>query len=94
MFFMETAMTAHFNGRYGPGPRRATNLSLNETLVEEARRANINLSQAAERGIAEELAEAKAANAQQWLVEHGDTIREINDWVEKNGLPLAKYRLF
>ncbi len=87
-------MTAQFNGRYGRGPRRATNLSLNEALVEEARRANINLSQAAERGIAEELGEAREADARQWLAEHGDTLQQINDWVDKNGLPLAKHRLF
>lgn len=87
-------MTAQVNRRFGQAPRRATNLSLNEALVEEARRANINLSQAAERGIAEELAAVKEASAQQWLAEHSDTIQEINDWVEKNGLPLAKQRLF
>lgn len=87
-------MTAQANSRFFRGPRRATNLSLNEALVEEARRADINLSQAAERGIAEELAEAREADAQQWLAEHGDTLQQINDWVDKNGLPLAKHRLF
>jgi len=87
-------VTSHANRRSGLGPRRATNLSLDESLVEAARRANINLSQAAERGIAEELAELREASAQQWLAEHAGTIQEINDWVEKNGLPLAKHRLF
>ena len=87
-------MNAQANRRFGQGPRRATNLSLNEALVEEARKANINLSQAAERGIAEELAEVKEASAQQWLAEHARTIQDINDWVERNGLPLAKHRLF
>jgi len=87
-------MNVQANRSLRHGPRRATNLSLNEALVEEARRANINLSQAAERGIEEELAEAREAGAHQWLAEHADTIREINDWVEMNGLPLAKHRLF
>jgi antitoxin CcdA len=87
-------MTAHNSRRIDQGPRRATNLSLSESLIEEARRANINLSKAAERGIAEELAEAKEASAQQWLAENADTLREVNEWVEKNGLPLAKHRLF
>jgi len=87
-------MNALPNRRLRQGPRRATNLSLNEALVEEARRANINLSQAAERGIAEELAKAREANAQHWRAEHAGTIQEINDWTEKNGLPLAKHRLF
>ncbi len=87
-------MGSQAKNRFIRGSRRATNLSLDEGLVDEARRANINLSQAAERGIAEELAEAREASAQQWLAEHGDTLREINDWVEKNGLPLEKHRLF
>jgi len=87
-------MNAQANRRFGQGPRRATNLSLNEALVDEARRANINLSQAAERGIAEELAEAREASAQQWFAEHADTLQDINDWVEKNGLPLTKHLLF
>jgi antitoxin CcdA len=87
-------MNAQANRRFGQATRRATNLSLNEALVDEARRANINLSQAAERGIAAELAAIKEASAQQWLAEHADTIREINDWADKNGLPLAKQRLF
>lgn len=29
-----------------------------------------------------------------WLEENADAIREWNDWIEKNGLPLAKYRPF
>ena len=87
-------MTAHNPRRFEQGPRKATNLSLSEALIEEARRANINLSRAAERGIAEELAEVKEASVQQWLAEHAGTIQEINDWVERNGLPLAKHRLF
>jgi antitoxin CcdA len=87
-------MGTHFKNRLIRGPRRATNLSLDEGLVEQARRANINLSQAAERGIAEELSEVREADAQQWLAEHGDTLQEINDWVDKNGLPLDKHRLF
>jgi len=87
-------MAFHTSRRFEQGSRRATNLSLNEALIEEARRANINLSRAAERGIAEELAEAKEATAKQWLAENAQTLREINEWTEKHGLPLDKYRLF
>lgn len=87
-------MGAQASRRLKQASRRATNLSLNEALVEEARRANINLSQAAERGIAEELAAVREASAQQWLAEHAETIQGINDWAERNGLPLAKHRLF
>ena len=29
-----------------------------------------------------------------WLEENAEAIKEWNEWVEKNGLPLAKYRMF
>lgn len=29
-----------------------------------------------------------------WLAENGDKIAASNAWVEENGLPLAKYRMF
>jgi hypothetical protein len=32
--------------------------------------------------------------AKQWLEENAEAIKSINEWVEKHGLPLEKYRLF
>jgi hypothetical protein len=29
-----------------------------------------------------------------WQEENAEAIKSINEWVEKNGLPLAKYRMF
>jgi antitoxin CcdA len=29
-----------------------------------------------------------------WLEENAEAIESMNEWVEKNGLPLAKYRMF
>lgn len=29
-----------------------------------------------------------------WLDENAEAIQSMNEWVEKNGLPLAKYRQF
>jgi post-segregation antitoxin (ccd killing protein) len=29
-----------------------------------------------------------------WLEENAEAIKSINEWVEKNGLPLEKYRMF
>jgi hypothetical protein len=29
-----------------------------------------------------------------WLEENAEAIKAWNEWVEKNGLPLAKYRMF
>lgn len=29
-----------------------------------------------------------------WIEENAEAIKSINEWVEKHGLPLAKYRQF
>lgn len=29
-----------------------------------------------------------------WLGENAETIKSMNEWVDKRGLPLEKYRLF
>lgn len=71
--------------------RRATNLSLNSNLVEQARALNINLSGAAEAGIAEAIA---AEKARKWREENAEAIQSSNEYVEKYGLPLEKYRMF
>lgn len=57
----------------------------------EARELGINLSQACERGLVETIAEARSAR---WLKENREALESSNAWVEANGLPLAKYRLF
>ena len=69
--------------------RRAANLSLNEDLVREARSMHINLSRAAEAGIARAVA---AEKARRWADENADVIRSTNDYIEKHGLPLQHYR--
>jgi len=71
--------------------RRATNLSLNSKLVEQARALKINLSGAAEAGIAEAIA---AEKARKWQEENAEAIQSSNEYVEKYGLPLEKFRMF
>jgi antitoxin CcdA len=71
--------------------RRPTNVSLSAEIVAEARELDINLSQACERGLVETIAEARKAR---WLEENREALESSNAWVEANGLPLAKYRLF
>lgn len=73
------------------GPKRPTNVSLSQGLVNEAKALGINLSRACERGLAQEIAEARAA---QWLEENRDAIASWNEYVESNGLPLARFRQF
>ena len=72
-------------------PRRATNVSLSAQLIEEAKQLNINISQACEQGLEEQV---RKSLREAWLEENREAIQASNLWVEKNGLPLAKYRQF
>lgn len=72
-------------------PRKATNVSLDSAFVAEAKALGINISQACERGLVETVKEARAAL---WQEENREAIESSNAYVEKNGLPLAKHRLF
>jgi antitoxin CcdA len=72
-------------------PKRPTNVSLSPELIEEARRLNINISQACERGLEEQV---RKALRDAWLEENRGAIEYWNAWVEEHGLPLAEYRQF
>lgn len=71
--------------------KRATNVSLPEDLLSEAKALQINISQAAEAGVAQAIARARS---ELWLSESQEAIKSSNAFVEKQGLPLAKYRMF
>lgn len=71
--------------------RRATNVTLPEDLLREAREIGINLSQACERGIA---AEVSSAREQRWLVQNREAMDAWNEHITAHGLPLAAYRSF
>lgn len=71
--------------------RRPTNLTIDSALIEEARSLKINLSGAAETGIAEAIS---AEKARRWRQNNADGIRSSNEYVEEHGLPLEKYRMF
>jgi len=73
------------------GNRRPTNVSLTSELIDEAKRLNINISQACEKGLA---AEVKKVRDDKWIEENWEAIQSSNAYIEKHGLPLAKYRLF
>ena len=72
-------------------PKRATNVTLSDPLIAEAKALGINLSQAAENGIAQAIKDKKT---EQWLVENRESLEGWNAYVEKHGLPLARYRQF
>ena len=71
--------------------KRATNVSLTEDVLAQAKALHINISQAAEAGIAQAIARKRA---EQWLAENHAAIESSNAFVEKHGLPLANYRMF
>lgn len=73
------------------GRKRATNVSLPENLVAEARSLGVNVSSACTKGLA---ADVKKAREDKWITENWDAIQSSNAWVEKHGLPLAKHRMF
>ncbi len=71
--------------------RRATNVTLPETLLQDARAMGINLSQACERGLAAEVADVRR---RQWLEDNRDAMRAWNDHAAEHGLPLDACRQF
>ena len=76
---------------YVHAAKKATNVSLAEGLLAEAKELRINVSQAAEAGVAQAVAEKRA---ELWLKENAKAFKCWNTYVEKNGLPLEKYRSF
>jgi antitoxin CcdA len=87
---MEVIMSAAM--RYDPdAPKRATNVSLNESLLAEAKELQINVSRAAERGVAQAVMEKRA---ELWLLENKAALESSNEYVAKHGVPLARYRQF
>lgn len=70
---------------------KPTNVSLDATLVAEAKELGVNISLASARGLEQAVKEARG---KRWLEENMEALESSNAWVEANGLPLEKYRLF
>lgn len=81
----------HVNRRQDDGPRKPTNVSLSEALVAEARDLGINVSRACEDGLANEV---RRARTRQWQDQNAAGFDAWNAFVERNGVPLARYRKF
>ena len=71
--------------------KKATNVSMAESLLAEAKELRINISQAAELGLAKAVAEKRA---ELWFKENREAIESSNAYVEKHGLPLEDFRMF
>ncbi|TPJ68812.1 type II toxin-antitoxin system CcdA family antitoxin [Mesorhizobium sp. B2-7-1] len=71
--------------------RKSVNTSIDSRLIEEAKALGINMSRAAEQGIAKAIS---AEKTRRWQEENKEALESSNEDVKRNGLPLAKHRLF
>lgn len=74
-----------------PVRKRGTNVSLREDLVAQARDLGIGLSSACESGLA---AAVKTELERRWIEEHGDALRANSEFIERNGMPLRRFRRY
>lgn len=81
----------HATSRSVPSSRRAAELAIDEALLVEAKSLDVDISLAAEEGIAQAIADSKA---ERWLSENRAALDSSNTFVERHGLPLAGFRAF
>ena len=74
-----------------PTARRATHVSLPFDLDAEAKGRGISISRACEDGLARAVKEDREAKS---VEEHREYFNFWNEWVDRNGLPLAEHRQF
>lgn len=72
-------------------PKKATNLSVNSSLLSKARSLDINLSATLEQALEEEV---RRRARQQWLRENCEALENCNTLAEENGLFADKHRPF
>lgn len=66
-------------------------MSLDTSLVADAKALGVNISAASARGLEQAVAKARA---ERWLDENKDALAASNEHVEANGLPLRHLRRF
>jgi antitoxin CcdA len=77
--------------RFENAPKKATNLSLNSSVLEAAREMGMNISQTVDELLA---AEVKRRYWLKWNEENKEAIDHYNERIAVEGLPLAQYRSF
>jgi len=73
-----------------PAQRRATSMTLDAALLDEARALGVNISRAAEEGI---LAKVRAERARRWKEDNAEAVAAYNSWIEENGIPNSAIRI-
>ena len=76
---------------YSAAPKKTTSVSLAEPPLTQAKALGINVSQAAEEGIAVAVARRRR---EQWLQENAAAIQSYNEFIETHGMVLDNHRLF
>jgi antitoxin CcdA len=76
---------------FDQAPKRATNLSLNSKVLDMAKELGLNISATVDELLA---AEVKRRYWERWNEDNKEAIADYNARVEREGLPLAKYRSF
>lgn len=69
--------------------KRATNVSINQGLLEEAKALDINLSATLERALE---VEVRARKRERWLAENREAIEGYNAWVVEHGVFSPMFR--
>lgn len=88
---MRIVIEVHMRNLARKAIRTPANLSIDAGLLREAKALDVNVSRAAEAGIAEAVA---AEKARLWKLENREAIESLNEYVEKNGIPLAEFQQF
>lgn len=71
--------------------RKATNISLDVELLNEAKALGINISRTAELGLREAVVKQRAAL---WQQDNKAALEASNSYVDRQGIPLALHRKF
>ena len=69
--------------------KRATNVSINQGLLEEAKAMDINLSATLEKALE---VEVRLRRRERWLAENRDAIAGYNAWVAEHGVFSPMFR--
>ena len=77
--------------RFENSPKKATNLSLNASVLEAAKAMGMNISQTVDALLADEV---KRRYWEKWRDDNKDAFQAYNERIQREGLPLAKYRSF
>ena len=91
--FREPAEKFRHSGRIGqpplPGRKRAVNVTVDESVLAEAKQLGLNLSQVLEDELKKRVTEERT---RRWQEEHREAIEAHNRFIEKQGSWSAKYR--